>query len=106
MIFSIMFWNCQGALSHDFQRTFKALVHNYKPMMVALLKPKISGKKADKFILRSRFDRSYQIEAVGFSSGIWLLWKEGLHVEIVVNHNSYGLISWITVIYASPIRIV
>lgn len=101
-----MFWNCQGALSHDFQRTFKALVHNYKPMMVALLKPKISGKKADKFILRSRFDRSYQIEAVGFSSGIWLLWKEGLHVEIVVNHNSYGLISWITVIYASPIRIV
>lgn len=89
MFFSIMFWNCQIALSRDFQRTFKALVHNYKPMMVALLEPKISEKKIDNFILKSGFERSHRIEAMGFSGGIWLLWNEGFHMEILVNHKQF-----------------
>lgn len=41
--------------------------------MIALFEPKIRGKKIDDFIFKSGFDRSYHIEAVGFSGGIWLL---------------------------------
>ncbi|KAH9751258.1 putative ribonuclease H protein [Citrus sinensis] len=70
--------------AHTPRQTFKALVQKYNPSMVALFEPRISGKKADEFIIRSGFERSHRIEAEGFS-GVYaspnkhirnLLWKE------------------------------
>ena len=52
------------------------MVQNYKPLLVVLLEPHISGYKADNFIKRSGFDKSYRVEAEGFSGGIWVLWKD------------------------------
>lgn len=112
MFFSIMFWNCQRVLSQGFRRTFNGLVKNYNPTLVAVFEPRVSDIKADNLIRKSGFARSHRVEAMGFSGGIWLLWKEGLNVEIVMNHrqfihfrvsNNSGLISSITAIYASPI---
>ena len=73
MLFSIMFWNCQGVSSKGFHRTFKGFVKNYTPTMVAILEPKVSGIRADNFIRSSGFARSHRVKAVGFSRGIWLL---------------------------------
>ncbi|KAH9803418.1 putative ribonuclease H protein [Citrus sinensis] len=55
------------ALAPEFRRTFKALIQKYNPSMVALFEQRISGKKADEFIIRSGFERSHRIEAEGFS---------------------------------------
>ena len=83
---------------------------NYKPQLVALCEPQISGVKADDFIRYNGYDHCHRVEATGFSSGIWLLWKAGLDVTILINHKQYihlqvsdtrGLITWVTAIYAS-----
>ncbi|KAH9661422.1 reverse transcriptase domain-containing protein [Citrus sinensis] len=55
---------------------------------------------------------SSQIETVGFSGGIWILWKDFITVEVALNHRQFvhfkivssnGLESWVTAVYASPI---
>lgn len=110
MVVSIMFWNVQGAASQNFHRSFKSLTNNYKPTLVVILESQISGIKTDDFIKKSGFDKSYRVEANGFSRGIWLLWKDFFEVDIVLNHKQFihfiitknqGLVSWITTIYAS-----
>ena len=81
-----MLWNCQGALAPEFRRTFKALIQKYNPFMVSLFEPRINGKKANEFIIRSGFERSHRIEVEGFSRGIWLIWKDCVKVEVSINH--------------------
>ena len=68
-----MFWNVKGATLLVFYRFFGSLIKNYKPVMVVLLEPGISGYKADDFIKRISFDKSPRVEATGFSEGIWIL---------------------------------
>lgn len=107
-----MFWNVQGAASKSFYRTFVSFCRNYNPSMVVILEPRISGLKADHFIKKSGFDRSHRVEAIGFSGGIWLLWKEIFEVGIIMNNKQFvhfkitknnGLLSWVTAVYASPV---
>ena len=57
-----------------------------KPKMIALLEPIISTRHAEDFILASKFPFSHRVEAVGFSSGILLLWKEDIEVVILENN--------------------
>ena len=111
MFITTMFWNTQGAASPSFRRSFFTMVQNYKPSLVVLLEPRISGYKADNFIKRSGFDNSYRVEAEGFAGGIWVLWKDFLQVEVVASHsqyvhlqisNNHSFLSWLTTIYASP----
>ena len=106
-----MLWNTQGAASLSFRRCFLTLVQNYKPSLVVLLEPRISGCKADNFIKRSGFDNSYRVEAEDFAGGIWVLWKDFLQIKIVASHpqyvhlqisNNQNFLSWLTAIYASP----
>ena len=85
MTISALFWNVQGAGSPTFRRTFATLVKNYNPTVVAIFKPRISGKKADDFIKKSGFDRSHRVEANGFSGGV--LWRDFFEVEVALNHN-------------------
>ena len=66
MSISVMFWNVQGAGASDFRLSFAAIIQCYKPTMVVIFEPRISGKKADNFIRGCGFERSHKIEAVGF----------------------------------------
>lgn len=61
-----MFWNCEGAFSQEFHRTFKVLIQSYNPSMVILIEPKIIRQIADDFNLKSGFYRSHRIKAAGF----------------------------------------
>ena len=70
MNLSFLFWNCHGAASQFFRRTFKMFVQNYKPKLVALCEPRISGIKADDFIHFSGYDHSHRVKATGFSGRI------------------------------------
>ncbi|KAH9716124.1 reverse transcriptase domain-containing protein [Citrus sinensis] len=110
-----MFWNVQGAASQSFRRAFKSIRQSYNPDMVVVMEPRISGRKADNFIKASGFDRSHRVEAVGFSGGIWLLWRDQFDVEIVLNHKQFVhlkissknvLTSWVTAVYASLVPVI
>ena len=111
MSVSIMFWNVQGAASGEFRRSFKTIIKNYNPSMVVLMEPRISGVKADDFIKKSGFDYFHRVEAMGFSGGIWLLWRSSIEVEVLINHRQFihfkiclnkTFVSWVTAVYASP----
>lgn len=67
MNLSFLFWNRQGAASQSFQRIFKMFAQNYRPMLVALCEPRISGVNADDFILFSGYDRSHRVEAADWN---------------------------------------
>lgn len=107
---SVMFWNVQEAGSVSFKLSFYSLILSYKPSVVVLFERRISGKKADLFIKGNGFDRSHRVEAMGFTGGIWILWKNYLDIEVVFNHKQFihfrvmnpnVMQSWVTVVYAS-----
>ncbi|KAK9195305.1 hypothetical protein WN943_003425 [Citrus x changshan-huyou] len=56
------------AASPSFGRTFKMFAQNYKPKLVALCEPRISGIKADDFLRCSGYDHSHRVEAASFSA--------------------------------------
>lgn len=81
--------------------------------MVIMLEPRISGIRANELIKKSGFVKSHRVEAIGYSRGIWLLWRDLLDVEVVFNHkqfihfriiNNSGILSWITTVYASLVH--
>ncbi|XVE65588.1 hypothetical protein DITRI_Ditri08aG0012200 [Diplodiscus trichospermus] len=109
---SILIWNYQGAASQEFKRACKTLVHNYRPDVLALLEPRISGLKADSFIKKSGFEYSYRMKAVGFSERIWILWNGRINVTIEHSHTQFihfrvdeggQSISYVTVVYGNPV---
>ena len=111
MSISIMYWNVQEASSRDFKCSFRTIVKNYNHSLVVLMESRISGVKADKFIKKSGFDKSHCVEAVGFCRGIWLIWRNFIEVEVLLNHRQFihfricmnnVFVSWATTVYASP----
>ncbi|OMO73363.1 Endonuclease/exonuclease/phosphatase [Corchorus olitorius] len=76
------------------------------------LQPRMSDAKADRIIRSLRFDGFTKVDAVGFSGGIWVLWKSsigsvnvvekgGQFFSIFITDNK-GLRWALTVVYASP----
>ncbi|XP_031116716.1 uncharacterized protein LOC116020380 [Ipomoea triloba] len=106
-----LIWNCQGAASRSFSRTLKQFVRDYNPLILGLLEPRVSGSQADKICSKIGFDEWMRIEAVGFSGGIWVFWKEVIHLDIVITHPQFVLLKvhnsnsepwFLSVIYGSP----
>ena len=83
---SILFWNVQGATSKKFRRAFATLQNNYKRGIIVILEPRISGCKANDFIMKNGFARSRRIQANRFSGGIWIIWQESFVIKVVLNH--------------------
>ncbi|XP_038688766.1 uncharacterized protein LOC119987931 [Tripterygium wilfordii] len=104
-------WNCQGAASKEFNRTLKDMLKFYKPGILGLLEPKVSGAQADSLCNQWGFENWVRVEAFGFSGGIWVFWKETLQISVIKTHpqfihlrvQSNGINSWLlTVVYGSP----
>ncbi|KAG8479043.1 hypothetical protein CXB51_029683 [Gossypium anomalum] len=64
----------------------------HKPDLIGLLETRVSGVKADSVIAKLSLDFLYRVEAVGFSGGIWIGWKNSISVEILRNHSQFILI--------------
>lgn len=43
----ILSWNCRGAGDREFEVEMKYLLKEYRPQMIVLLEPRISGSTAD-----------------------------------------------------------
>lgn len=89
---SIFVWNCQGCASLKFPRIFREYNMEFRPDIIGLLEPKLSGSKADEIIVKLGFHHSHRIEATGFSREIWIGWKETIHLEIIQNHPQFILV--------------
>ncbi|KAJ9180773.1 hypothetical protein P3X46_008981 [Hevea brasiliensis] len=109
---SILAWNCQGASSSSFLRSFKLFMQHHKPCLIALFEPCISRLRADRVITSLGFSHSHCIKAMGFSGGIWLLWNDSWRVVPIFNHDQYvhvsvfmgsALLMDCSFIYASPV---
>ncbi|CAN1160243.1 Transposon TX1 uncharacterized 149 kDa protein [Linum perenne] len=110
---SLLSWNCRGAGHNSFVSVFKHYLQVYKPSLVAILEPRISGRRG--LEVRSKLGLQFSIieEARGFRGGIWLLWDDPLikvcrlshseqfiHVEVEADDKGHFLL---TLAYASPI---
>ncbi|KAL4279049.1 hypothetical protein GQ457_03G029200 [Hibiscus cannabinus] len=102
----------QGALDPAFERSFRLLLQNQVPDIVAIFEPRISGQAADTFVRRFEFEHSYRVEARGFSGGIWIMWRGSVQVDVLAVSNQF-VHGWcvplngergffITFVYASP----
>ncbi|KAL4341873.1 hypothetical protein GQ457_08G009200 [Hibiscus cannabinus] len=83
-----------------------------QPNVVFLLETRISGSMADRVIGRLEFPNSFQIEASGFSGGIWMLWRSDVVVDITHISTQFlncrcqfqDSLDWVQImaVYASP----
>ncbi|KAH1091415.1 hypothetical protein J1N35_018672 [Gossypium stocksii] len=62
--------NVQGCASDKFLWAFWEYNNQYKPDIISLLEPSVSGGKADMIITKLGWDNSHRVEAVGFFRGI------------------------------------
>ncbi|MBA0730096.1 hypothetical protein Golax_020617 [Gossypium laxum] len=53
-----------------FPQIFREYNMEYKPIIVGLLEPRISGAKVDRIIAKLGFQRSHHVKAIGYSRGI------------------------------------
>ncbi|CAI9102776.1 OLC1v1001101C1 [Oldenlandia corymbosa var. corymbosa] len=110
MNLQLIVWNVQEAASPNFFNSFRLLISQYRPDVIAMLEPRIGGKDAESFIKKSRFGRSFRVEAQGFSGGIWVLWKDNVQLTVVactrqlvhVKINEAGIMYWVTFVYGCP----
>ncbi|KAA3467540.1 reverse transcriptase [Gossypium australe] len=81
-----------GCASSKFLRAFREYNFEYKPDIVCLLEPRVSGTKANSIIDKLGFERSHRIESIGFSRGLWVGWKEYISINIIQNHPQFMLL--------------
>lgn len=74
MIPSILTWNCRGAASTSFWVSLKDLVTCYKSNILVLVETCIHSDRAQQIMNSLHFVNFFAVEAMGFSSGIWLFW--------------------------------
>lgn len=108
---NILAWKIREAANADFRRAFHDLLQKFSPDIVILTETCLSGLRAQGILSSLGFENYIKIDAMGFSSGIWLLWHphivtiepltssfQELHCKVKVN-NSFFILS---AIYARP----
>lgn len=72
----IVSWNCRGAVNSVFVCEMREIIRLYKPSVIILLEPRVSGATADSVCKRLGMKRWVRSEASGFSSGVWVCWDD------------------------------
>ena len=85
----IIVWNCNGAASKSFLRTLKELLNRLKSGILGLVETKCIGDHTNTIYNPLGFEYWTCVEALGFSGGIWLFWKENLHLKIIKTHPQF-----------------
>lgn len=109
---NLLFWNCRGAGNSRFPGLIHNYVRIYNLYFLALLEPRISGSRADRVIDKLDFDGIARVDAIGFSGGIWCLWKHNKIAIDVLSTSKYCVLlkvnprskdPWLlSVVYGSP----
>ncbi|KAG8502883.1 hypothetical protein CXB51_000604 [Gossypium anomalum] len=78
--------NTEGCASAKFPRIFWEYNIKYKPNIISLLEPRVSGSKANNIITKLGFQYSHRVEAIGYSGGIWLGWRDSVRLDVIRSH--------------------
>lgn len=73
----IICWSCRGAASKEFVCEMKEILRAYKPRIVILIEPRVSGEVADRIYKIFGKKQWIRSEARGSSSGVWAFLEEG-----------------------------
>lgn len=85
IMIKVLFWNCRGAGSSQFQRFFHQYKLTLSPDIMDIFEPRISGLNVDNAIKQMGYPFSHRIEVQGFKQAIWVLWKPSVEVSIIAN---------------------
>ncbi|MBA0814626.1 hypothetical protein Gohar_020442 [Gossypium harknessii] len=77
----------KGCASSKFIRVFREYNREHKPDLISLIETRVNGGKANSIIAKLGFHCSHRVEAMGFSWGIWICWKESVCVKVLKNHS-------------------
>ena len=61
-----------------FRKTVMDLVDWHNPIIMVITETKVSGARAIEIIETLPFDDAVVTDTIGFTSGIWLLWRSDL----------------------------
>ncbi|XVF58991.1 hypothetical protein PTKIN_Ptkin07bG0237900 [Pterospermum kingtungense] len=86
IMMNILVWNCQVAASKEFYYVLKDFIQKYKVNILGFLEPRVSRTQVDLVCKGIGFENWVRVQAVGFSGGIWLFWKEWFSVDIVYTY--------------------
>ncbi|KAG8488864.1 hypothetical protein CXB51_016750 [Gossypium anomalum] len=78
-----------GCASVKFHRIFQEYYREHSPDIISLLETRVSRSKAAKIIAKLGFPNSHRVEAIGFSGGIWIGWKNSVRLKIIFNHPQF-----------------
>ncbi|KAG8654568.1 hypothetical protein MANES_05G149001v8 [Manihot esculenta] len=84
---SLLIWNIQSDAAKRSLRVLKDYCHQYKPLILALVEPKVSGPQAKSISLGLDFNEWVQVEAIGLSGGIWVFWQSKLGTLTIAHTN-------------------
>ncbi|CAN1136492.1 hypothetical protein LINPERHAP2_LOCUS9487 [Linum perenne] len=75
---TVFSWNCRGAGHKKYLATFRSYLGQFKPSIVFILEPRISGNKADVVSRKLGYTDCVRVDSVGFAGGIWVLWSSSV----------------------------
>lgn len=82
----IIIWNSRGVLKPNFQSHIRDLVQIHDPAIMVIMETKLGGARAKEITDRLPFDGAIHTETIGYSGGLWLLWKsDSVEVEALAN---------------------
>ena len=70
---NIIFWNCRGALNHNFYQSVDNIIHAHSPSILVITETRVGGAKAKAITDRLPFDGAANAYTMGYAGGIWLL---------------------------------
>ncbi|KAM1799215.1 hypothetical protein ACFX11_033434 [Malus domestica] len=81
---AILVWNSRGAGCIKFKHNVAELINIHQMEILVICEPMISGQKAISVVKSLGFPCFEIMDVVGFSGGLWMLWKDSrLKVEVI-----------------------
>ena len=113
VIMNSIIWNCRGASKPSFQKRVREMVQKHNPTILVVMETRVGVNRAREITGRLPFDGVIHSDAVGFASGIWVLWnservdvahlastEQEIHFTVKVRSSS---VIWLFfAVYASP----
>ena len=75
VLMNSIIWNCRGASKPSFQKRVREMVQKHNPAILVVMETHVGGNRVREITERLHFDGAIRSDAVGFASGIWVLWN-------------------------------
>lgn len=93
----LIFWNCLGLGQTSKVCTLRDFCKPHKPLIVFISEVKLSCQvKVNNIVSSLGFDKFWLVPSMGSASGILLMWKSHINVQIITSSDMY--------IYAMVVR--